>query len=221
MTELEKETIVACVGAAFSGVPAVLLFWWTWRRDQERLIVQKAINHYPQLGGERVVAKDQSGIPIMDVLIRNRSLFPVRVGAVGFKIDKTVIQLETLDWPVKLKRNPNPYTVLSEVPDDRDPSELRPGESVMIALRDTADRNALCSAITSACQKHKMTPEELVLSRKVKALVALESGRQFSSLPFTVFDRRIVSEQIATIFRRIRRRHEAKRTPEAPVPPSS
>ncbi|MDR3412062.1 MAG: hypothetical protein P4L87_14150 [Formivibrio sp.] len=109
MTELEKETIVACVGAAFSGVPAVLLFWWTWRRDQERLIVQKVIDHYPTLGGEQVIAKDPSGIPLMDVLIRNRSLFPVRVAAVGFKIDKTVIQLETLDWPVKVKRNPNPY----------------------------------------------------------------------------------------------------------------
>lgn len=217
MTELEKETIVACVGAAFSGVPAVLLFWWTWRRDQERLIVQKVIDHYPTLGGGQVIAKDQSGIPLIDVLIRNRSLFPVRVSAVGFQIDKTVIQLETLDWPVKVKRNPDPYTALSEVPDDRDPSELRPGESVRIALRDTADREALRTAITDACKKHKMTPEELVLSRKVKALVALESGRQFSSLPFTVLIRRVVLEPIATTFRRIRRRHEAKRMPEAPV----
>lgn len=221
MTEMEKETIVACVSAAFSGIPAVLLFWWTWRRDQERLIVQKVIDHYPQLGGGLVIAKDQSGMPLMDVLIRNRSLFPVRVGAVGFKIDKTIIQLETLDWPVKVKRNPDPYTILSEVPDDRNPNELRPGESVRIALRDTADRDALCTAITRACEKYKMTPEELVWSHKVKALVALESGRQFSSLPFTVLVQRIVFEPIVTGFRRLRRRHEAKRTPEAPVTPGS
>jgi hypothetical protein len=207
MTELEKETIVACVGAAFSGVPAVLLFWWTWRRDQERLIVQKVIDHYPQLGGGQVIAKDQSGIPLMDVLIRNRSLFPVRVGAVGFKIDKTVIQLETLDWPVKVKKNPAPYTVLSEVPDDLDPSELRPGESIRIALSDMADRNALCRAITSTCEKYKMTPEKLVWSCRVKALVALESGRQFSSLPFTALVRRIAFEPIVTSFRRLKRRN--------------
>lgn len=221
MTELEKETIVACVGAAFSGVPAVLLFWWTWRRDQERVIVQKVIDHYPTLDGGGVIAKDKSGIPIIDVLIRNRSLFPVRVAAVGFKIDKTLIQLEFLDWPVKVKRNPNPYTVLSEIPDDRDPSELRAGESVRIALKDTADRSALRTAITNACKRHKLTPEELVLSRKVKALIALESGRQFSSLPFTVLVRRIVFEPITTVFRRIGRRHGAKREPEASATPGS
>jgi hypothetical protein len=41
-----KEIIVGSVAVAsaalFSGVPAAVLVWWTWQRDQERLIVQNS-----------------------------------------------------------------------------------------------------------------------------------------------------------------------------------
>lgn len=213
MTELEKETIVACIGAAFSGVPGILLFWWTWHRDQEHLTLIKVINHCSTLDGESVIEKDELGIPYIDILIRNRSLFPVRVSAVGFQIDKTVVELEDPDWQVRLKRDPAPDTLQREISDDRDTRELHPGQSARITMSfitDITDRNNFCTAVSNACKRLKMTPKELVLSRKVKALAVLESGRKFSSLPFSILVRRAVKETIITSFRQIKHWYENK-----------
>lgn len=184
MTELGKETIVACVGAAFTGIPAILLFWWTWRRDQERLIVQKLIDYVKTLDGNRVVLKDPTGLPSLGILVRNRSLFPVRISAAGFRVDKEVLELENLNLPLRLKRNPDPNSNRPNIPDDSDPAEIRGGESLQIRLTNGSDESTIGEAIKNACQRLDLSAEELVMSRRVTALVALESGRIFSSLPF-------------------------------------
>jgi hypothetical protein len=95
--ELEKEIIVGVVSAfftaLFTGVPAALLFWWTWKRDQERLRVQKLVNRWKAEKGGTVFERDSLG-PTFGILIRNRSLFSVHLSAVGFKIDGQVVPLD-------------------------------------------------------------------------------------------------------------------------------
>lgn len=197
MTELEKETIVACVGAAATGIPAMLLVWWTWLRDQERLKVQKIIGYWPTLDGTQVMAKDDNGAPPLGILIRNRSLFPVRIGAAGFNVDGKVIKLESLGLPLRLKKNPDPTSNRPNIPDDSDPSEIRTGESLRIDIRGQADRIAVSTAINEACQRRNISAEDLVGGRRVAALVALETGRQFTSMPFRKRIWRSVSDPLA------------------------
>jgi len=76
--ELEKELIVGVVSALFTalfaGIPGIALFWWTFRRDQERLLVDKLTSHW-------------------GILIRNRSLFPVYVTSARIMIDKQNFEL--------------------------------------------------------------------------------------------------------------------------------
>lgn len=206
MTELEKETIVACVGAAFTGIPAMLLFWWTWRRDQERLLVLKFLNHFEKLDGGEVLSKDQQGIPHVDILIRNRSLFSVRLSAVGFKIDKKVIRVHSYRLPLRLKRNADPSSNRPNIPDDSDPAEIRTGESLLVSITESGpDREALCKAIVEAALKRKMRAEEFVLSRRLAALVALESGKEFTSMPFGKLVWRSISEPLTSLRKRIRK----------------
>jgi hypothetical protein len=203
VTELEKETIVACVGAAFTGIPAILLFWWTWRRDQERLIVQKIIDYVKTLDGKRVVFKDSTGLPSLGILVRNRSLFAVRISAAGFRVDKEVLELENLNLPLRLKRNPDPSSNRLNIPDDSDPAEIKSGESLQIRLSNQSDEAAISEAIKNACQRRNLSAEELVMSRRVTALVALESGRIFSSLPFFKRMYRVLIEPLVSAKTRI------------------
>ena len=119
--ELTKEVIVACLGvvltALFTGVPAVLLFWWTWRRDQERLLVQKLFSNWQTIDWKWVSAKDAHG-PVIDILIRNRSLFSVHVSAVGLRIHNRIIEIEHLLFPMKMKKNPEPLSNRPYIPDE-------------------------------------------------------------------------------------------------------
>jgi hypothetical protein len=76
MTSDQKFTLWCTALAAlptivFSGVIA----YWNWRRDQERLVVQKSPVHWKTLDGTRTVAT-MSGVGIM---IRNLSLYPIRI----------------------------------------------------------------------------------------------------------------------------------------------
>ncbi len=65
------------------------LAYWTWRRDQERLSVQKIIPQMMDVDGKKVWIDAGHG-----VLVRNLSLFSVRIRAVGFVLpDKSVYQL--------------------------------------------------------------------------------------------------------------------------------
>jgi hypothetical protein len=204
MTELVKETIVACVGAAFTGVPAILLFWWTWRRDQERLTVQKLIDEWPTLDGRGVIVKDDSGIPRLGILVRNHSLFPVHMSAAGFSIDGEVLQLQSLNLPLRIRKNPDPSSNRPNVPDDSDPAEIRAGESLQLKVKalNPSDSDLLRASISRACGKHEVSAEELVLSRRVVALVALETGKRFSSLPVGKRLWRQIFEPLAGIWRR-------------------
>jgi transposase len=68
--ELEKEMVVGILSvfftALFTGIPAVLLVWWTWKRDQEQLVVQKFVNRWDTIAGGKVLEKglqDQSRAP--------------------------------------------------------------------------------------------------------------------------------------------------------------
>lgn len=184
--ELEKETIVACAGVLFSaffaGVPAALLFWWTWRRDQERLLVQKYLEFADTLDGKSVILRDSNGAPSMGILIRNRSLFSVRVSAVGFDIDGLVIQLANPSFIVRLKRNPDPSSNYPNIPSDDNPKEIPSGASTLINLFSEADSETIRQALTKAAERRRTSIDNVLQSRRVAALVALESGRQFSSL---------------------------------------
>jgi hypothetical protein len=204
MTELEKETIVACVGAAFTGIPAVLLVGWTWLRDQERVKVLKIIYNWPKLDGGGVMAKDETGTPTLGIIVRNLSLIPIRLNAGGFKVDRTVIELENLYLPLRLKKNPDTGSNRPNIPDDSEPAEIRTGERLRIDMRSLKDQTAVSQAINEACERRKVSPEGLVQSRRVAALVALETGRQFTSMPFGKRICRSVSESLASMKKRVR-----------------
>jgi hypothetical protein len=186
--ELTKEIIVGCVAvfftALFTGIPAALLFWWTWQRDQERLIVQKLLWYGKTHDGKRVLWKDSPG-PKFGLLIRNRSLFSVRVDAVGFEIGGDVIQLEHPAFPLKLKRNPDRTSNRPNIPDeDSDPYELSSGASVQVSVFNAGDRAKLCAALQTTANKSRRSMDEVLDSPRMIAMVALETGRQFTSMPF-------------------------------------
>lgn len=178
--ELLKETIVASVAAVCAAIPSALLVWWTWKRDQERLVVQKSPVTMQGLDGNPVLMKDNSGTPNLRVLIRNRSLFPVRVSAVGFDIDGTVLQMERPNVSLSMKQNPNPRSNQLYIPDDSvDPWEIQSGAYLIVESRGSWD--SFREALEKAANKRKTSVEKLIMSRRVRALAALESGTEFAS----------------------------------------
>ena len=88
-----KDIIVLALTALFTGIPAILLLWWTWRRDQERLVVSVVTKSWVR--DEVVPSRDELG-PAPGILVRNRSLFPVHISAAGFRIDEEIIELRRL-----------------------------------------------------------------------------------------------------------------------------
>jgi len=185
--ELEKEIIIGTLstffGAFFTGIPAFLLFWWTWQRDQERLVVQKLLSFAETVNGGRVRLRDGDG-PILDILVRNRSLFPVRISAAGFEVDGKVIQLQHPSAPMPMRKDPDhgasrPYVVNA----DDDPWELASQRRMVISVTDRTDRNGLGDALRAAAETRHVSEDCVLLSSSVAALVALESGKIFTSLP--------------------------------------
>jgi len=157
MSDLTKEIIVGSLAvfftALFTGIPAVMLFWWTWQRDQERLVVQKQFWYGKGPDGKRVLLWDGYG-PRFGLLIRNRSLFSVHVDAVGFEIDGELVQLEHPAFPVKLKRNPDRTSNRLNIPDeDSDPYELSSGASEGCRNQDRSS----CRAVRLATAVHSLT----------------------------------------------------------------
>jgi hypothetical protein len=153
-----KEIIVGSVAVAsaalFSGIPAAVLVWWTWQRDQERLLVQKLLWYGNKLGGGEVLLSDTYG-PMFHILIRNRSLFSVYVSAVGFEIDGVVLQMGHPYFDAKLRRNPDPTSFRTNVIDDSfDVREIRGGNSLSVSIHDPKDRAALTAALNDACKKY-------------------------------------------------------------------
>lgn len=139
--------------------------------------------------------KDQFG-PVFGILIRNRSLFPVHVSSVGFEVDGEVIELEQPLVPMKMKRNPDqdsnrPYIA----DDDSDPWEIPSQKSTRVSLN-AADRAKIAAALLKAAEKHDVSTEDLLNSAEVVAMVALETGKIFTSMPLLRRIKRSVNEWV-------------------------
>jgi hypothetical protein len=180
--ELLKETILACVSLASAAVPSVFLVWWTWKRDQENVIVQKWPQTMNNVHGNPVILKDGYGAPRLIVLIRNRSLFSVRVSAVGFDIDGAVYQWKHPSVPLKMKPNPDLTSNRPNIPDDSiDPWEIHSGAHLRVQSISSWDSSQLKETLERAATKRKTDVDKLIWSKRVQALVMLESGKQFAS----------------------------------------
>jgi|SRR5579872_1669500 len=183
--DLEKELIVGIFSvlftALFAGIPGIALFWWTWQRDQERLIVQKLLYRSVDLKGSEVLEQDLVG-PTFGIVIRNRSLFPVHVSSVGFKIDGEVIELDSALYETRMMRNPDGRSPYVNIPDGSDPKEIPSQASTRVSVRDD-DRPKIAEALLRAANKRGVSIEDLLFSPKVAALVATETGKQFTSTP--------------------------------------
>jgi hypothetical protein len=186
--ELTKEIIVGCVAAIataiFTGVPAALLVWWSWQRDQERLVVQKLIPNSQTVTGEWVAERDGFG-PVFGILIRNRSLYPVHLSEMGFEIDGTAIALEHPSFESRMIRNPVANTNRPYVADEEyDPREVPSQSSRQVSVFNPADRAKLTSALAATARRYNSSVEKILTSPRVVVLVALETGKIFRSDPF-------------------------------------
>lgn len=184
--ELTKEIFVGVAASAFTalftGVPAALLVWWTWQRDQERLVVTVTTKTWFQ--GKYVPTKDSLG-RACGILIRNRSLFPVHISSAGFEIDGQVIVLEQLGVPLKTKMVKDDYGNSRAVADDSyDPYEIPVQTSLQIKPYSRTDRTRIVEALQTAAKRHGVSIEDILASSRVVAIVALETGREFTSEPF-------------------------------------
>jgi hypothetical protein len=199
MPDLEKEVIVGIVSvfftALFTGIPAAVLVWWTWQRDQERLVVQKLLVQGQTALGDSVLDRDQIG-PTFGILIRNRSLFSVHVSAVGYKIDGKVIALEHPVPPRKMKRNPKSDPFRPYVLDENfDPWEVHSQASMRVDLSD-ADRLKIVPPLLEAAERLNLSLEDLLRGPNVAALVSSETGKQFTSMPFWTRVRRVFAKAL-------------------------
>jgi hypothetical protein len=60
------------------------LAYWTWLRDQERIIVQKSPVYLETLDG----AQTNATLAGVGIVVRNLSLFPVRIAGLGFQMGR-------------------------------------------------------------------------------------------------------------------------------------
>jgi hypothetical protein len=91
--------------AALTALPTIgftgWVAYWTWRRDQERIVVQKSPVHWKTLDGTQTEAT----LTGVGVVVTNFSLYPVRVAGIGFRVDgKTALALDRdghdeKEWP--------------------------------------------------------------------------------------------------------------------------
>jgi len=186
-SELTKEIIIGSLAvfftALFAGIPGMALFWWTYQRDQERLIVEKTRPRGLALEGKQVFAKDSLG-PVFGIVIRNRSLFSVHVSAVGFEIDGEVIPAERAAFPVKMKKNPDTEANRPTIPDeDADTFEIPSQASIQVSLFNPVDRKKLAAALLRAANKRDVSVESILNGPKMIAMVATETGKLFTSMP--------------------------------------
>jgi hypothetical protein len=185
--ELEKEVIIGVVSvtltALFTGIQAAALVWWTWQRDQERLVVQKLLVQGQINSGESVTDHDELGTAF-GILVRNRSLFAVHITAMGFKIDGKVIVLGHPVLPTKMMRNPDPLSNRPFILDENfDPNEVPSQTSWRVEVIGH-DRLEVIKALLKASERLNLSIEELVRGPHVEALVALETGKEFTSKSF-------------------------------------
>jgi hypothetical protein len=185
-SELTKEIIVGCLAvlftAFFAGIPGVALFWWTYQRDQERLIVENARPH--GLAFKKKGLDQENVGPVYGIVIRNRSLFSVHVSNVGFEIDGEVIAAEHPNFVLKLKKNPDPKSNRPNIPDENaDPREIPSQASVLVSLFNAEDRKRFTVAVWRAAKKRDISIESILYGPKMIAMVSTETGKLFTSLP--------------------------------------
>lgn len=181
--ELWKEIIIGSVTvlctAFFTGVPALLLFWWTWRRDQERLKVQKLVWMAHTTEGKLLPLRDNVG-PQFGILVRNLSLFPVRVSDAAFEIDGELIELDRVLFPSKTKVELGEW---SYVQNQQTPNLREIGsQSYTRMFFGKEDRNRLSVALLVAAERYHDSIEHVLTSDIVSVVVVTETGRRFSSL---------------------------------------
>jgi hypothetical protein len=105
MTPEQKFTLWT---SALTALPTIVftgaVAFWTWRRDQERIIVQKSPVHWETVDGTHPDAT----LCGVGVVVRNLSLYPVRIAGLGFFVDgKTSLPFERdkhnrEEWPLEL-----------------------------------------------------------------------------------------------------------------------
>lgn len=83
----------------FTGTVA----FWTWKRDQERIVVQKSPKHWKTADG----TQSDATLCGVGVIVRNLSLYPVRIAGLGFFVDgKISVPFERdkhrEEWPLEL-----------------------------------------------------------------------------------------------------------------------
>ncbi|HEX4038637.1 MAG TPA: hypothetical protein VHX37_11315 [Acidobacteriaceae bacterium] len=81
-----------------TGLPTIVftggVAYWTWRRDQERIVVQKSPQYWNTLDGRMT----PEVLVTVGVVVRNLSLFPVRVSGLAFLMDgKEVLVFDRSD----------------------------------------------------------------------------------------------------------------------------
>jgi hypothetical protein len=81
-----------------TGLPTIIftgaVAYWTWRRDQERIVVQKSPQYWNTLDGRLT----PEVLVTVGVVVRNLSLFPVRVSGLAFLMDgREVLVLDRSD----------------------------------------------------------------------------------------------------------------------------
>jgi len=104
MTTDQKLTLWTSV---LTAIPTIVftgaVAFWTWWRDQERIIVQKSPKHW-----RTETPIEESAVPSgLGIVVKNLSLFPVRVIGLGFTLSgKTVFSLSSEnheeDWPSEI-----------------------------------------------------------------------------------------------------------------------
>jgi hypothetical protein len=91
----------------FAALPTIVftgaVAYWNWRRDQERIVVQKTPVYWANLEG----VQDNTTLSRVGIVVKNLSLYCVRIAGLGFTMDgKTVIFLNRNEhqeeWPLEL-----------------------------------------------------------------------------------------------------------------------
>jgi hypothetical protein len=102
MTDRQFTLLVAAITALPTIIFTGFVAYWSWKRDQERLIIKKVSWSWQSATGASVPAKGVAG----GILVRNLSLFPVRVKELGFAVGGKGVSITRGDhedeWPVEL-----------------------------------------------------------------------------------------------------------------------
>lgn len=134
--------------AIFTGLPTIvftgMVAFWTWRRDQERIIVQKSPVHWKTLDGT------DGPLCGAGIVVTNLSLFPVRIAGLAFRMDGETLFVFERDehkekWPSELAS----HARMSVIATDREwkrletlgvPDKIMDWKFVAVAATETGSR---------------------------------------------------------------------------------